>query len=67
MGKGGKLKIKLEPVSKSITEDELKKATEGLMDKIKWRIGVTPELEIVEINTLPRFELKAKRVIKEEE
>lgn len=67
IGKGGKLKIKLEPASKSVAEDELKRATEELLDKIKWRIGVTPELEIVEINTLPRFEHKAKRVIKEEE
>jgi len=32
---------------------------------LKFRIGVSPDVEVVQIGELPRFEGKAKRVIRE--
>jgi phenylacetate-coenzyme A ligase PaaK-like adenylate-forming protein len=61
-----RLKIRVEPASASILENELKQASASLMESIKWKIGITPEIEITSIGSLPRFEVKAKRVIKEE-
>ena len=66
MGEGRKLKIRLEPASESIKGDALKEAVSDLTSTIKWQIGITPEVEIVGVNTLRRFEHKARRVIKEE-
>ena len=63
---GQRLKIRVEPASKGIDEDELKKALASLVESIKWKIGITPEIEITAIGRLPRFEVKAKRVIREE-
>jgi phenylacetate-CoA ligase len=63
---GKRLKIRVEPASASILENELKQASASLMESIKWKIGITPEIEITSIGSLPRFEVKAKRVIKEE-
>jgi len=65
MGTGKKLKIRVEPASEAITRDELEKAQTELVDRIKWRVGITPEIEVVETGTLPRFEHKAKRLIRE--
>jgi phenylacetate-CoA ligase len=60
-----RLKIRVEPASDAIGEDELKAASVGLVESIKWNIGVTPEIEIVNAGTLPRYEVKAKRVIRD--
>ncbi|NQU14038.1 MAG: hypothetical protein HQ561_07810 [Desulfobacteraceae bacterium] len=40
-------------------------AVQRFMENVKYRITVTPEVEIAEIGELPRFELKAKRLIRE--
>lgn len=65
MGTGKKLKIRVEPASEAITRDELEKGQTELVDRIKWRVGIAPEIEVVETGTLPRFEHKAKRLIRE--
>jgi len=44
----------------------LKSATERLLELIKYRITVTPEVVVVEIGTPPRVEGKARRIISEE-
>lgn len=66
MAIGKRLKIRVEPVSDAIEEDELKRSSASLVESIKWKIGITPEIEITTIGSLPRFEAKAKRVIREE-
>ena len=66
MGTRKRLKIRVEPASKAIGEDELKKASAEMIESIKWKIGITLEVEIAAIGSLPRFEHKAKRVMREE-
>jgi phenylacetate-CoA ligase len=62
---GKRLTIKVEPSSEDIGPDALKEATTELINTIKWKSGITLEIEITEIGSLPRFEFKAKRVIRE--
>jgi phenylacetate-CoA ligase len=66
MGSGRRLKIRVEPAHDQITSTQLREATEGLIESIKYRITVTPEVEVVDIGTLPRFEGKSRRIIREE-
>lgn len=61
-----RLKIRVEPASETINQEELRAASGSLVESIKWNIGVTPEIEITSVGALPRYELKAKRVIREE-
>ncbi len=66
MGSGKHLKIRVEPFSKSVSSKEMKKAVHQFIEEFKYRITVTPDVEVAEAGALPRFELKAKRVIREE-
>jgi len=66
MGTRKRLMIKVEPASEAAGDDELKRATAELIETMKWKTGITPEIKIVEIGSLPRFQFKAKRVIREE-
>lgn len=65
MGSGRHLKIRLEPAAENLSREKIDQAVRQFIDKVKYRITITPDVEIVEIGTLPRFELKAKRVIRE--
>lgn len=65
MGTGKRMKIRVEPASESISEEELKKAIREFVEIYKYRVGVTADVEITKIGELPRFEQKAKRVIRE--
>jgi len=65
MGSGKHLTIRVEPLSSSLTGEEMARAVKAFKDKFKFRIGVTPDVEIMEIGKLPRFEGKARRVIRE--
>lgn len=66
MGSGKRLKIQVEPAHEQITAAQLRVATEYLVESIKYRITVTPEVDVVEIGTLPRVEGKARRLIRED-
>jgi phenylacetate-CoA ligase len=65
MGSGRRLKIRVEPAHDGIKGEQITRAVKGFIDKFKFRITVTPEVEVVKVGELPRFELKAKRVIRE--
>lgn len=66
MGSGKRLKIRVEPASDRVSPEEMKQALEQFIDAFKYRITFTPEVEVADPGTLPRFELKAKRVIRDE-
>ena len=66
MGSGKRLKIRVEPEGPDISAENMDQAVRKLIKNVKHRITITPDVEIVEIGKLPRFELKAKRVIREE-
>jgi phenylacetate-CoA ligase len=66
MGKGKRLKIRIEPDTDHIAQKKLEEAVDKFIETFKYRVTVTPDVEIVEMGGLPRFELKAKRLIREE-
>lgn len=66
MGSGKHLRIRVEPAHERITAGMLKRARDHLVEAVKYRVAVTPEVEIAEIGSLPRFEGKAKRIIREQ-
>jgi len=66
MGSGKRLKIRLEPASPDIPADKIRDAVKKFVDTMKFRTSVTPEVEVAKVGELPRFEGKAKRVIREQ-
>ncbi len=65
LGSGKHLKIRVEPAHEQVTAAQLRGATEYLTESIKYRITVTPEVEVVEMGALPRVEGKAQRIVRE--
>jgi len=65
MGSGKRLKIRVEPASYQVSSEDMKQALDQFIEEFKYSITFTPEVEVAEIETLPRFELKAKRLIRE--
>ena len=62
-GSGRRLRIRLEPAGHDITSEQLRAATERLIETVKYRVTVTPVIDVVEVGDLARFELKAKRIV----
>ncbi len=67
MGSGKRLKIRVEPAEAGISGEKMEEAVQRFIQNVKYRITVTPEVEIVRMEELPRFELKAKRLIREDQ
>lgn len=65
MGSGKHLRIRVEPSSPALSTEEMDRAVRAFKETFKFRIGVTPDVEVVKIGGLPRFEGKAKRVIRQ--
>lgn len=65
MGCGKHLTIRVEPAHGDIMGGRLERARDSLVESVKYRVGVTPEVDIVEVGGLPRVQGKAKRVIRE--
>ena len=65
MGSGKHLRIRVEPSSPALSHEEMDRAVKSFKEIFKFRIGVSPDVEVVKIGELPRFEGKAKRVIRE--
>lgn len=65
VGSGKHIKIRIEPATTDMSVERMKQAVKQFLETFKYRITVTPDVEIVEIGKLPRFELKAKRLIRE--
>ncbi|RPJ02375.1 MAG: phenylacetate--CoA ligase, partial [Deltaproteobacteria bacterium] len=64
MGSGEHLTIRIEPVSPDMPPEEMERAVKAFKETIKFRIGITASLEVKEAGSLPRFEGKARRVIR---
>ena len=64
-GSGKHIKIRVEPATADVSKEKMEQAVKQFIETFKYRITVTPDVEIVEIGELPRFELKAKRLIRE--
>jgi phenylacetate-coenzyme A ligase PaaK-like adenylate-forming protein len=59
--------MRVEPSSTALSRGEMDQAVRTFKENFKFRIGVTPELEVVKIDKLPRFEgkLLSKRIFLE--
>lgn len=64
-GSGKRITIQVEPASEEISDERAKGAVKQLIESIVYNIKITPECELVARGSLPRFEGKAKRVVKE--
>ncbi|MCC6611792.1 MAG: phenylacetate--CoA ligase [Burkholderiales bacterium] len=64
MGSGERLKIRVEPAHEQLPQTRLAAACEFLTEAVKYRIMVTPEVEVCDVGSLPRVEGKAKRIIR---
>lgn len=65
LGSGRHLKIRVEPANDNVSESQLKVARDHLVEIVKYRVTVTPDVEICDAGSLPRVEGKAKRVVRE--
>jgi phenylacetate-CoA ligase len=65
MGSGKHLTVRVEPSSPTLSKRKVDEALRTFKENFKFRIGVTPEVEVVKIGELPRFESKARRIIRE--
>jgi len=64
MGKGKHLRIRVEPSSPTLSREEMNQAVKTFKENFKYRIGVTPDVEVVKMGELPRFEGKARRIVR---
>jgi phenylacetate-CoA ligase len=64
-GSGRHLRIRVEPAREGIAAGAIAAARECLIETVKYRITITPEVEVCEIGSLPRVEGKAKRLVRE--
>jgi phenylacetate-CoA ligase len=65
LGSGRHLKIRVEPDGPGIPPAQLRAATERLVEAVRFRLTVTPDVAVVGLGSLPRFEGKGKRVVHE--
>jgi phenylacetate-CoA ligase len=64
-GSGKRLGIRVEPASPDVSDYRLKSAVKKFLDAITYNIKITPEVEVTAIGSLPRFEGKARRIIRQ--
>lgn len=65
LGSGRHLKIRVEPANDNVSVSQLKAARDHLVEIVKYRVTVTPDVEICAAGSLPRVEGKAKRLVRE--
>lgn len=65
MGSGKRLKIVVEPALPDIPKEKMTEALKKFIETIKFRLTITPEVVVAQLGELPRFEGKAKRVVRE--
>ncbi len=64
-GSGRRLRVRVEPAREHFSAKQIEAARQRLIEAVKYRITVTPDVEVCEIGSLPRVEGKAKRLIRE--
>jgi phenylacetate-coenzyme A ligase PaaK-like adenylate-forming protein len=65
MGTEKHLRIRVEPSSPILSQEEINQAVKTFKENFKYQIGVTPDVEVAKVGEFPRFEGKARRVIRE--
>ena len=65
MGSGRHLRIRVEPASELVAPSRVEAARDYVVETVKYRVGVTPDVEVCEVGSLPRVEGKARRIVRE--
>ncbi|MDF1551696.1 MAG: AMP-binding protein [Deferrisomatales bacterium] len=65
MGSGRRLTVRVEPTGPDLSVEVLERAVERFRETFRYRITVTPEVEVRALGELPRFEHKARRLVRE--
>ncbi|MBC2705879.1 phenylacetate--CoA ligase family protein [Desulfobacula sp.] len=60
-----RIKIRVEPLSAQVSQKDMQDSVEKFIEDFKYRVTFTPTVEVVKAGGLPRFEGKAKRLIRE--
>ncbi|OPY70337.1 MAG: Phenylacetate-coenzyme A ligase [Syntrophorhabdaceae bacterium PtaU1.Bin034] len=63
-GSGKRMIIRVEPANGDMSDQQMRNAIKELSDSIVYNIKITADIQLVAPGTLPRFEGKAKRVIR---
>jgi phenylacetate-CoA ligase len=63
-GSGKRMIVRVESASSDVSDEQAKGAVKQLLDNILYNIKITADIDLVSPGTLPRFEGKAKRVIR---
>ena len=63
-GSGKRMLVRVEPASADVSEAKAKDAVTQLTNGIAYNVKLTVDVELVQPGTLPRFEGKAKRVVR---
>jgi phenylacetate-CoA ligase len=66
MGSGKHLRLRVEPAHERVPRTRIMSAVDYVIETVKYRVGVTPDVEVCEIGSLPRVEGKARRVVREQ-
>lgn len=65
-GSGKRLCIRVEPVSPDVSPDRMKAAIKKFIDAVTYNVKITPDVEMAAPGSLPRFEGKARRIVRED-
>ncbi len=60
-----RIRIRVEPVSDQLSQKEMQDSVERFIEDFKYSVMFTPDVEVSEPGELPRYEGKAKRLIRE--
>jgi phenylacetate-CoA ligase len=65
LGSGRHLRIRVEPAHEQVPRSRIDAARDYVVETVKYRVGVTPDVEVCEVGSLPRVEGKARRIVRE--
>jgi len=60
-----RIRIRVEPVSDQVSQKEMQDSAERFIEDFKYSVMFTPDVEVSEPGELPRYEGKAKRLVRE--
>lgn len=65
LGSGRHLKIRVEPANEQVPRARVAAARDYVVETVKYRVGIRPDVEVCEVGSLPRVEGKARRIVRE--
>src|SRR5208283_2421366 len=63
-GSGKKLLIKVEPATNEMSKECMQAAVSKFINDVVYNVKIAPQVEVVKVGSLTRFEGKAKRIVR---